>query len=482
MRRAGWAVACLACASAVGPLALAGQESAEWTRFRGPNGSGVAEVTGLPVEFGPETNVQWSQPVPEGKSSPVLGHEQVFLTAFDGEMCVVLAFDRETGEPAWRTEFEPVATDGVDRTSHNDGAVATPVTDGTNVFAVFGNLGAVALGPTGEELWRIPMARLGTFYGHSASPVLVGDTLILLLDQYRGSVLLGVDRLTGESLWTRDRPGRVESWTTPVLFPDDQHPEQILVVGSTWLDAYAFSTGEPFWEMGEMGYWPIASPVLGGDILVAATPDMAGGVPPAFASVLAEADSDSDGTLSRAEVLGSGNIAGWDSSFAFYDIDADGLIDEPEYVANFLGPVTDNYGAVGVRLPAPGSSAQAEVLWREQRAVPYHATPLVSEGFVYLVSDNGIVSVVDLATGELARRERLSRAGTNLTSSPVLGDNKIYLATSDGEVLVLRAGVDWELLATNDLAEPMFATPALANGTLFVRTAGHLYAFGDSAE
>lgn len=461
-------------------LAPPGRQEGSWSRFRGPNGSGVAEVTGLPVEFGPETNVVWSQTIPAGKSSPVLGDDHVFLTAFDEGMFVVLAFDRETGELAWRVALQP--GEAGERTLRNDGAVASPVTDGDNVFSVFGNFGVIALGPTGEELWRVPMDPLGTFYGHAASPVLAGNTLILLLDQYVGSALLGLDRLTGEVLWRRERPGRVESWTTPALYPNEEDPEQILVVGSTWLDAYALTTGEPFWETDVLGYWPIASPVVSGDVLVTSVPDMAGGEPASFASVLGEGDADGDGTVSLEELLQTESLKDYATAFAFIDIDADGLMDEAEYTASFLAPVTDNYGAVGLRLPAPGSGGTGEVLWREQRAVPYHATPLVSDGLAYLISDNGILSVVDLATGELARRDRLSRAGANLNASPVLGDGKIYVATADGEVIVLRAGADWEVLASNDLGEPMFATPALAPGMIFVRTDGHLYAFGVEIE
>lgn len=336
--------------------------------------------------------------------------------------------------------------------------------------------------PTGEELWRLPMEPLGTFYGHAASLVLAGDTLILLLDQYVGSALLGVGRASGEVLWRRERPGRVESWTTPALYPSEANPEQILVVGSTWLDAYALATGEPFWETDVLGYWPIASPVVSGDVLVTSVPDMAGGEPASFASVLAAGDADGDGTVSLEELLQAESLKDYAPAFGFIDIDGDGFMNEAEYTASFLAPVTDNYGAMGIRLPAPDSGGPAEVLWREQRAVPYHATPLVNEGLAYLFSDNGILSVVDIATGELARRDRLSRSGANLNASPVLGDGEIYRATADGEVIVLRAGADWEVLASNDLGEPMFATPALAPGRIFIRTDGHLYAFGAEIE
>jgi outer membrane protein assembly factor BamB len=452
-----------------------GQERSDWRRFRGPNGSGVADVTGLPTEFGPEAGVAWRQPVPAGKSSPVLGDQHVFLTAVDGDELVVLAFDRETGAPAWRTAVAPGYD--VEMYPANNGASPTPVTDGENVFVVFGTMGVLALDGTGEEMWRLPVGPLATFYGHSASPVLAGDTLILLFDQRQESYLLGLDRLTGDVLWRRERPARVESWTTPVLYPDDRNPEQVLVAGSTWLDSYSLETGEPFWAMPGLPYWPIASPTFADGILLVAGPDQAGEVPLAFAAASAEVDTDGDGVFSRAEMVASERFQWVGNHFGFGDSDGNGTWDQSEYEAVFLASVTDGYGSVGVRLPAPGSRDNAEVIWRDQRAVPYHATPLIHDGMAYFVADNGIVSVYAMETGELLRRDRLSTASTNLAASPVMGDDKIYLATQDGAVVVLSTGVEWEVLAVNDLGEPLYATPALGEGRLYVRTDGFLYAF-----
>jgi outer membrane protein assembly factor BamB len=460
----------------VSGAAQAAAQDSGWSRFRGPNGSGIANVADLPAEFGPEDAVIWRQAVPRGKSSPVLGERHVFLTAAEAGELVVLAYDRATGALAWRVAIEP--DNEADLHPDNDGAVATPATDGENVFVVFATLGVVALNGEGQELWRRPVGPLDSFYGHSASPVLAGDTLVMLFDQRSGSHLLGLDRLTGRELWRRERLARVPSWSTPILYPSDEQPEQILVAGSTWLDAYALETGEPFWELPGLGYWPIASPAVDGGVLVAAAPDQAGAPPETFEAVLSQGDANGDGRMSRDELLGLPRYSTLGIHYAFGDVDDDGHWTRAEYDAVFTEAFTEEYGAVGIRLPASGSVEEPTVIWRDQRAVPYHATPIMIEGLVYLIADNGIVSVLDRDTGELLRRERLSRAGTNVSSSPVLGDGKIYIATADGELYVLRAGADWEVLATNDLAEPMYATPALAPGRIFVRTDGHLYAFG----
>jgi len=380
MRRTGGVVTCGVTAVvgvAFAAAALAGQQEGEWTRFRGPNGSGVADVTGLPVEFGPETNVRWKQAIPEGQSSPVLGIEHVFITGIEGGALVVLALDRETGEPSWRRELEPGYE--VEMYEANDAASPTPVTDGTNVYALFGDFGAVAFDGQGNELWRLELGPFDNFYGTAASPLLAGDTLILLFDQVRGSYLLGVDRHSGEVRWRRDRPGRVESWSTPVLYPSAEQPQQIIVVGSGFVDSYSVETGEPFWQLPGVGVLPVASPVLVGDVLLAASPDQGGYMTATFDALLAEGDHDGDAGLSPEELVGIEEMEVWISHFGYLDIDADGVLERAEYDEIVGTSETEDYGAVGIRLATDGGT-DAEVIWREQGSVPYMVSPLVYQG------------------------------------------------------------------------------------------------------
>jgi len=267
----------------------------EWSRFRGPNGSGVSASTGLPVEFGPEKNLTWSVDVPFGRSSPVLAGDRIFLTAIDADAFTTLALDRASGKELWRREIER------DRQSEmhqdTDSATPSPVTDGSNVFAFFQETGLVAYNARGDELWRLALGPFTNFYGMSASPVLAGDTLFLVCDQNGGSFLLAVDKDTGEQRWRQERPGRSLSYTTPILYPDAQHPRQLVILGDRWLDAYDLSSGESRWVLNGLGVGPVSSPVLSGDLLFVNAPDQAPEPPPPFSELAKEHDTDGDGVM-----------------------------------------------------------------------------------------------------------------------------------------------------------------------------------------
>lgn len=464
-----------ACFCLLAANALYAQEGA-WDRFRGPNGSGVAEVGPLPSEFTAD-DATWAVEVPWGHSSPVLGDTHLFLTGRDGATLSVIAVDPATGEVAWRSDF--AAARELDIYDIGDATAPTPVTDGTNVYALFGNLGAVALDGEGNEMWRVELGPFANFYGTAASPILVGDVLVLVFDQSAGSFMLGLDKSTGEELWRRARPGRPEAWATPILYPGPDRPEQLLVAGSGWLDSYSFQTGEPFWELSGVGPLPVASPVLHDGMVITAAPDQAEYLPLNYDQLVSSGDLNEDGEIDHAELLTIGGMEGWGEHFGYLDIDGSGRIGRAEY-DEIVGLVNSEAGVAAVRLspdgtaPTPGSP---EIAWREERAVPYMVSPIVYDGLLYTATDAGIITALDMATGEIVKRGRLSRSGANLASSPVGSDGKLYFTTRDGEVYVVRAGADWEVVAVNDLGESMTATPALSPGRLFIRTAQRLYAF-----
>src|SRR5205809_3781180 len=133
-------------------LALVAASNPDWSRFRGPNGTGIANVTGLPTEFGPAKNVVWKAATPAGHSSPVLTERQVFMTGIDGEKLVVLALDRASGKEQWRRDVPRNAKGRLELV--NGPASPSPVTDGTNVYAFFQDFGLIAFSGDGKELWR----------------------------------------------------------------------------------------------------------------------------------------------------------------------------------------------------------------------------------------------------------------------------------------------------------------------------------------
>ena len=164
----------------------------EWTRFRGPNGSGVSIDTGFPSEFNKKKNLIWRTPVRPGKSSPVLTRRHIFLTALDSGKLFTQCFNRETGKLVWersvrRARVEPSHT-------QNHPAAITPVTDGETVYSFFPEYGLVAYDANGKERWRTPLGPFSNENGHSSCPIIAGDNVILIMDQMLGSSIAAFDR------------------------------------------------------------------------------------------------------------------------------------------------------------------------------------------------------------------------------------------------------------------------------------------------
>ena len=444
----------------------------EWTRFRGPNGTGISTSTGLPEAFGPEENLRWRTPLVPGQSSPVLGADSVFLTGADEKSLAVVCLARDTGEVRWERRLERARVQEV--YPANGSATPTPATDGTNVYAFFPELGLVSFDAAGKERWRLPLGPFVSFYGMAGSPILAGSTLVLLCDQQQGSFLLAVDAATGKERWRTERKGLLESWTTPVLHPAAA-PKSVLVVGTFFVCAYSLDTGAELWRTGRIGYTPIPSPVLWerpeGALLFASIPfHTEGGAMPTFEAMSADHDEDKDGKLTKAELAGSG----FDDHFGWVDTNRDDHLEVAEW--NFMadGMSSKDYGLVAFQLGAK----EAKELWRHKRGLPAIATPLLLDGVLYLARSGGMLTTIDAASGEELGFQRLEGSTSEFDASPVAADGKLYLANQEGRVMVLEAGPEPKVLSTCDLGEPIHATPAIGDGALFVRTDAALYCFG----
>src|SRR6266542_6122707 len=172
-------------------ILVAAALSPDWSRFRGPNGSGVAEVHNLPVEFGPRRNVLWKTPVPEGNCSPILAGDRLFLTAAEGERLLTLCLDRHTGKLLWKRELPKSRTER--KSPPNGPASTTPVTDGENVYSLFSEFGLVSYTAGGKERWRVPLGPFTPPHGMAASPILAGGKLIVVADQISASYIAAFD-------------------------------------------------------------------------------------------------------------------------------------------------------------------------------------------------------------------------------------------------------------------------------------------------
>jgi outer membrane protein assembly factor BamB len=236
----------------------------EWPQFRGPNGTGVAEGFALPSEFSSTKNLVWKTPVPFARSSPVVTADRVFLTASEGDKLITLALDRKTGKLLWRRDVARVRHMPIYKA--NDAASPSPVSDGKNVFVFFAELGLISYGPDGKERWRVPLGPFNSFYGMGGSPVLAGNTLVMVCDQRTDSFIIAIDARNGKELWKKSRPN-YEAYSTPAIYKPKDGPTQVIVLGSHTVDAYSLDKGERLWWVTRIGSYPKGVPVVGTDMV-----------------------------------------------------------------------------------------------------------------------------------------------------------------------------------------------------------------------
>jgi len=459
-------------------LAAATPASAQWGQFRGPNGSGVDSATGYPVTFSPTSGVVWKAAVPFAQSSPVVAGGRVYVTAGDGDRLITIAFDAATGRETWRRSLARSRAHQIYKT--NDPASPTPAADEHGVVVFFADVGLAAYAPDGTPQWTLPLGPFRNFYGMAGSPIIAGDAVILVCDQMSGSFMLALDRRTGRERWRRARPGSTVSWTTPMVFaPGGSADPQLIVLSSTRLDGYTLATGEPRWWMPLSSQGAIGTAIAHGDMVIVAT--LAGAEPwmDPFESALAAFDTDKDGKLSRAEYA---TEKGFGEHFGWLDADGNDSVDKAEYEdARAMG--IGEYGVAALR-PAglSGKVDPTTAAWRFKKNLPFVPTPVVYDGLLYMVKAGGIVTAIDPATGQATKEGRSKDAPGDYTASPIAADGKVFLASVNGKVTVLKAGAQWEVLGVNDLGDEIHATPALSGGRIYVRTRDALYCFGAAAK
>jgi len=446
----------------------------EWLQFRGPNGAGVAEGFELPAEFSATKNLLWKTPVPFARSSPVVTADRIFLTASEGDKLLTLALDRKTGKVLWRRDA--VRARHMPIYKANDAASPSPVSDGKNVFVFFAELGLISYGPDGKERWRVPLGPFNSFYGMGGSPVLHGNTLVMVCDQRTDSFIITVDARDGKVLWKKSRPN-FEAYSTPAIHKPSNGPAQVIVLGSQSVDAYSLDKGERLWWVTKIGTYPKGVPVLGTD-MVYVTAD-GGDEPflPPFEETL-KADTNKDQKIQREEMKASPEAS---EHFGWLDANNDGVIERAEY--DFVrNSTTMGHGLTAVRLGGQGDLTSSNVVWNFRKSYPSIPAPLIYRGVMYLMKEGGIVSSLDPASGQVLKQGRTPDALEEYYASPVAADGKIFLASGSGKVTVLKADAQWEIIATNNLDDEIWATPAIAGNNLYIRTRNALYSFSGNAK
>ncbi|MGL4513329.1 MAG: PQQ-binding-like beta-propeller repeat protein [Lacipirellulaceae bacterium] len=416
--------------AAVAAVSLPALGANDWPQFRGPRATGVADDARPPYQWAADKNRAWVAEIPgRGWSQPVVTGGKVLVTTavpaganFRWELhCLDLA----TGEPLWTK----VALDAAPRLeTHRDNTYATetPVTDGKHVFTYFGMMGLFCHDLDGELVWQ---KDLGVFpmdngWGTASSPVLHDGKLFLQVDNEESSFVVALDATSGDELWRAERD-EVSNWSTPLLWTNSQRAE--LVVGGRKVVSYEPATGKELWSI-DIGGRSSASPTSDADLVVFGGEDRTsrGGTPGGLFAVRAGAS-----------------------------------------------------GALDVSAPAQADAPG--LAWSNVRGAPGMASPLVYRGIVYCFDRRGAtVKAYDVATGELAFRERLP-GGAPFWASPWATGGRVYAMDEVGTTFVLAAGKEYDLLGSNQLAGDLegryWATPAVAGDALVVRSETKLACF-----
>lgn len=465
--------------------------SADWPRFRGANGSGVEDSGNPPTHFGPETNVIWKTAIPQGHSSPIVSGNRIFVTGAEGGTMAdvdrkkvtdqdgklfTLSIDRENGEILWKREAPRPRFERYQPT--NSSASPSPAVDGENVYVFFGDFGLISYTFAGVERWRVPLGPFNNVNGHGSSPIVVGDVVILACDQDTEGYLLAVDKNTGKVRWKTDRTETTRTYVTPAVYQPADGSAQVIVPAAYFVASYDIATGKKLWWVHVGGWQPKSTPIIDGDTIYVNSWEGGGGTPaeeiPTFAEALAAADANGDRQINSEEYTKTG-LRG---TFVNNDLSEDGTMDEREW--RFLvARLTSRSSLAAIHKPGRGDVTDSALRWQLEKFLPNAPSPLLYRGVLYLVKDGGILSSLDPATGQVFKQGRLTGALDKYYSSPVAANGRIYFSDQNGQATVVEAGAQWKILASNDLDDDVFATPAIIGDRLIVRTRSTLYSFGE---
>jgi outer membrane protein assembly factor BamB len=447
------AIICVAMMSGLGAF---GQTN--WPSFRGAFASGLAPESETPTSWNTETgqNVLWKTPIPGlGHSSPVIWGDRLFVTTAmnqskaaplkvglygdpasaednDVQKWQVFCLNKVSGKVLWQA----TAREGPPKVARHPKAThanCTVATDGENLVAFFGSEGLYCYGLGGQLRWQKDFGTLkvspmvyndspdpkGTDldWGFASSPVIFGGHVLVQCDTFTNGFVAAFNLSDGKQVWRtpRDDSG---TWSAPNICTEGPHP-QLVVNGWKHMGGYDLATGQEIWRLSGGGDCPVPTPII------------------------------------------------WN-----------GLI----FLMSAHGPRSPIYAvkttAVGDISLKEGAATNQYVSWSARKGAAYMETPLVYEGRLYSCHADGILSCFDAASGKLLYKERLGSGGDGFTASPVASKGKIYFASEQGAVYVVKPGDQFTVLATNQMAEVCMASPAISEGKIFFRTQGHVVGLG----
>ncbi len=425
-----------------------------WPQFRGPAASGVAEGGAAPVKWDAEKSIgiRWKKPIPGlSHASPVVWGDKIFVTTavsanakeetrfgLYGDVAPVkgqeakhawkvYALDKKSGNILWeRTSFEGIPK--IKRHPKASHAASTPVTDGKHVVALFGSEGLYCYDMKGKLLWKQDVGVLdaGWFYDpdyqweYGSSPIIYKNLVILQADIQKNSFIAAYDLKNGKQVWKTARE-EIPGWGTPTVYEGKTRAE-LITNGTKAIRGYDPMTGKELWRLTPNSEITTPTPFVANDLI---------------------------------------------------------------YVTSGYRPVQPIYvirpGATGDITLKDGKESNEFIVWSKTRGGPYMPTPVVYGEYLYVCSNNGVMTAYNAKTGERVYQQRLADRGGAFTASMVASDGKIYMSSEDGEIFVVKAGPKHELLSVNPIGEVVMATPAISDGMLIVRGINHLFAVGDVA-
>jgi outer membrane protein assembly factor BamB len=392
-----------------------GEGADYWPRWRGPTGQGLAAGRNYPDAWSDSENVLWKTAVPgRGHSSPIVWNDRIFVTTAYGDgRASVLSFRRSDGRFLWEA-FSPDRTPERGHQKYSQ-ASATPTTDGTHVYAWFGNKGMMAVDFAGKVVWHRSLGTFANYHGTAGSPLLYRDRLILFEDHAGGSsggaFVTALDARSGRTLWRTDRQGSV-GWGTPIAIRAFDHDE-VIVSSQQRVHAYDPDTGRELWSCRGNTYEVIPTPVVGHGLL--------------FCS------SGRAGPTLAIRPGGRGDVT--NTHVAWQSPRGSPFVPSPLLYGDYLYMVNDM-----ASIATCFEAATGKVMWQGRLGVA------TREGF---------------------------------SASPVGVDGKVFFTNDDGETFVVRAGPSFELLRVNSLNARVLASPALVGGRWYFRTDRELIAIGE---
>jgi outer membrane protein assembly factor BamB len=377
-------------------------------QFRGAGGLGVSKETGLPTTWNEKDNIRWKAALPgRGLSAPVIAGGRVYATAnsaHNQKRLHVLCFDEKTGKQLWERQFW--ATGSTLCHPKTSMAAPTPATDGQRVIALFATGDMVCLDRNGNLEWYRSLVgdypTVGNNVGMATSPILWKDMVILCLENVGDSFAAGFDKRSGENKWRIERPRGI-NWVSPLLIETNGQPE-LIIQGTDDLTAYDPANGTKKWSLSCKKFQPIPSPTFG-----------------------------------------------------------DGLVFAPG----------EKFFAI-----QPGSGKEGpQILWQSNKLPTGYCSPIYHQGRIYALSYRGVLNCADGATGKPLWDVRVEGS---FAASPLLADGKIYAVNEEGMTTVVSAGAEGKVLASNPLGDAILATPVVSNGAIYLRSDRYLYCIGQN--